>query len=216
MCRNNGSLTFLCLSALRLFLAAAFFLCCCPPQSAHAAEALELLRQKAAGLRNVQADFVQETAIPMFAQPMRSQGHFIFARPESLRWEYFDPMREGFVLHGDSGFRWADGSAKRTPFAPGSDPVATIVARQMIAWITFDVQGISREYSIESLPGPEIRLKMTPLRDDFKKVIAAITITFSPEGPATLVEMKEAGGGGTSIRFSNTVINGPLSGREFE
>jgi hypothetical protein len=69
---------------------------------------------------------------------------------------------------------------------------------------------------MQSLPGPETRLLLTPLRDDVKGVISAIVITFSPQGPASLVEIRETGGGGTSIRFTNAVVNGPLDGREFE
>ncbi|MDR0828121.1 MAG: outer membrane lipoprotein carrier protein LolA [Desulfovibrio sp.] len=198
-------------------LLTALFVCCTPQKAfAQADEVLSALRRKAEQLNSVRADFVQETSIPMFAEPVRSHGRFAFKRPKSLRWEYHDPMREGFVLNGDTGFRWENNSAARKPFIPGSDPVATIVARQMIVWITFDMQRIGSEYSIEPVPGKDVRLKMTPLRDDVKGVITSIIITFSPAGPASLVEIKEAGGGGTSIRFSNTVVNGPMDGQEFQ
>lgn len=179
-------------------------------------EALETLRRRAESLESVRADFVQESSIPLFAQPVLSSGRFVFKRPASLRWEYINPIREGFVLNGDKGFRWDNNSPARKPFSPGKDPLAAIIARQMIAWITYDLESIGREYSIQSLPGPDMRLRMTPLRNDVRGVITAIIITFTPEGPASLVEIREAAGGGTSIRFSNTVVNGPLDGHEFE
>ncbi|MDR1947281.1 MAG: outer membrane lipoprotein carrier protein LolA [Desulfovibrio sp.] len=206
---------------LRLFTAALpsvvlLVACLLPASSARTADTLEALRVKAEKVLTLSADFVQETSIPMFAQPVRSHGRFVFKRPHSLRWEYTDPVHEGFVLNGDAGFRWDGDSGARKPFAAGSDPMAAVVVGQMIAWISFDLESISREYAVESLPGREIRLQMTPLRDDVKGVIKAVVITFTPEGPASLVEIKEAGGGGTVIRFGKTVVNGPRDGREFE
>ena len=203
--------------SLFFFLLAALSVCAFRPGSRALADApLDALQRKAQSLESVSADFVQETSLPMFVEPVRSRGRFVFKRPASLRWEYSEPMREGFVLNGDNGFRWDDAFSARKPFAPGSDPLAAIVARQMIAWITFDREALGREYAIQSLPGPDLRVLLTPLREDVKGVISAIFIAFSPQGPASLVEIRETGGGGTSIDFSNVVVNGPLGGQEFE
>lgn len=200
---------------------AAAFPAACPAAFPAAALAqgedlLESLRRKSETLHSVSADFVQESSIPLFSQPVRSFGRFVFQRPAKLRWEYVRPIREGFVLNGDKGFRWTNDNPARLSFDPARDPLAGLVARQMIAWITHDLESIGREYAIRTLPGPDLRLQMVPLRDDVRSVIAAIVITFTPEGPASLVEIREAGGGGTTIRFSNTVVNGPLDGHAFE
>lgn len=201
--------------AVALLLLCAF--CVCPPAPpARAADALSALREKAAGLESVSSDFTQETDIPMFSQPLISKGRFAFKRPNSLVWEYLSPLEEGFVLRGDTGFRWSDGRKNRTPFSPGSDPLAAIIARQLVAWITFDLREIEREYRIETLPGPKIRLKMTPLREDMRAVIDSIVITFRHDGPASEVLLTERRGGKTTIVFSNTLVNAPLSDRDFE
>ena len=198
-----------------LALSVLAFLCCCPEKAA-AADPIAALKAKTASVVSVRSNFVQETAIPMFASPMRSEGRFLFKRPTSLRWEYTHPMREGFALKGDTGFRWEEGGAKRIPFTATSDPVADVIARQLMAWITFDTASIGREYAIAPLSADPLVLQMTPLRDDVKSIIAAITITFSAEGPATLVAIRETRGGETTIAFSGTVVNGPVDDGEFE
>lgn len=181
-----------------------------------AVSGLDDLREKAASMVSVTSDFTQETTIPMFAQPMRSHGRFAFKRPRALRWEFTSPMREGFVLNGDNGFRWEGADGARVPFTPGSDPAAAIIARQLMAWITFDMAAIGKEYRIETIGQSPFKLRMTPLREDVRGVIESIAVTFTPQGPASLVELRETQGGGTVITFHNTVVNGPLDKGEFE
>ncbi|MCC8194257.1 MAG: outer membrane lipoprotein carrier protein LolA, partial [Deltaproteobacteria bacterium] len=150
--------------------------------------------------------------------PVRSTGRFVYKRPDSLRWEYLEPMREGFAITGKAGVRWSDDGdgERRTRFSVGSDPVAEVVARQLMAWITFDVAGIRREYGIETLALDPLILRMTPLRDDVKSVIASITITFSAEGPASVVAIEESAGGKTTISFTGTVVNAPVADGDFD
>ena len=178
-------------------------------------DALRLLEQKTRLLTTVRSDFVQETVIPLFAHPMRSHGRLVFVRPDALRWEYTQPMREGFVLRQGVGFRW-DEDKGRSPFTPGSDPVATLIAGQLPLWIMFDRPGIERAYRIESLSERPVRLRMTPLHEGMSSVIESISITFTAEGAASVVELQERRGGRTVITFSHTVINGPVADGEFE
>ncbi|SBV98244.1 putative Outer membrane lipoprotein carrier protein LolA [uncultured delta proteobacterium] len=189
---------------------------CAFPAPSFAADALAGLKERTASVMTLRSAFVQETAIPMFAQPMRSQGRFLFKRPDCLRWEFTSPMREGFALKGDTGVRWEDDGAVRTAFTAKSDPVAGVIARQLMAWITFDLASINREYTIETLGETPLVLRMIPLREDVRAVIASITITFSAEGPASLVAIQEARGGRTTIAFSDTVVNGPVDDGEFD
>jgi outer membrane lipoprotein-sorting protein len=183
---------------------------CLTPLSAQAKDAFAVLKEQAAALTSVRSDFTQETSLPMFKLPLLSQGRFAFAKPDTLLWEYLSPVQEGFVLQGNKGFRWQDDKKNRVPFTSGSDPLAAIIARQITAWILFDMQSIEREYRIDQLPGPVMRLKMTPLKKDVGAVIDSITISFTPQGPASRVEITETKGGKTVISFTNTIVNAPL------
>ena len=201
------------LEFLTLFFVFGLYLLPCPAQ---AQESLAVLKEQAARMMTVYSDFTQETSIPMFKEPLRSHGRFAFAKPDTLLWECLSPVQEGFVLQGDVGFRWQDDKKSRVSFTPGSDPWATIIARQFIAWITFNVQSITSEYRIDQLPGQSMRLKMTPLKKDVGTVIESITIAFTSEGPASTVEIAEVNGGRTVISFFNTIVNAPLDIGLFE
>ena len=193
-----------------------FVMACLVPGQSKAGDYLAKLKERTASITSVQGTFVQETLIPMFAAPVESKGRFVFRRPDSVRWEYTDPMREGIALQGETGFRWEDDPANRQAFTVRSDPLAGIVARQLVTWITFDAERIGGEYAIEQLDEEPLRLKMTPLRADIRSVIDSITIIFRADGTASLVEIAERQGGKTSIVFAEPVVNGPVDDREFE
>ncbi|MDR2726570.1 MAG: outer membrane lipoprotein carrier protein LolA [Deltaproteobacteria bacterium] len=205
-------------AALLLFLIACLlppFACAAEPLLADAS-ILDALRAKAASVQSIRSDFVQKTHIPMFTNPMQSRGRFMFMRPDALLWEYTEPMAEGFILSGGKGFQWDEGRQSHKPFNPENDPIAAIIARQLVAWITFDTNMIGKEYAIEPTNREPLRLKMTPLRQDIASVIESITITFTPEGPASLVELRERRGGATTIAFTRTMVNVPLDAAAFQ
>jgi len=199
-----------------LFAAIFMALLCVAPAGAGADDAIAVLKERTESVKTLRSEFVQETVIPMFSRPMRTEGRFVFKRPDFLRWEFVAPMREGFALKGNSGVRWEDDGARRTAFTVASDPVAGVIARQLMAWITVDLASISKEYAIESLSVAPLKLRMIPLRDDVKGVIAGITISFSAEGPASEVVIEEAAGGTTTIAFTRTIVNGPVTDGEFD
>ena len=193
----------------------AFFLFAFPVKAAEP-DFLLHLKEQVSTVHTICSDFSQETIIPLFAKPMLTQGRFVFKRPDALVWEYISPMQEGFSLRDGKGFRWEDGRESRVSFTAGDDPVATVIARQLMAWITFDTKSLGAEYIIEKAGDVPLALKMTPRKDDVRSVITAIVVTFSPEGPAKLVEVFEEQGGKTSIAFTNTVVNAPVADGEFE
>lgn len=201
---------------VRVLYAAVLFAACMAPGLARAEDYLRKLKERTASITSVQGEFVQETLIPMFAAPVESKGRFVFRRPDSVRWEYTEPMREGLALKGEAGFRWEDAPASRQNFTVRNDPLAGIVARQLVTWITFDAERIGGEYAIGQSAEEPLRLKMTPLRADIRSVIDSITITFRADGTASLVEIAERQGGKTSIIFAEPVVNGYVDDREFE
>lgn len=176
-------------------------------------EVLSILQERTKNLMTLHSTFTQETNIPMFSRPVVSHGRLLFQKPDSLRWEYLSPLREGFVIVGGKGFRWEEDA--RSAFSAGKDPVATLIAGQLLAWIRFDVAQIEREYHIEALSADPISLKMTPISKDMGSVITSITITFSAEGAASSVRLAEGQGGTTTITFTGTVLNAVLNSKDF-
>jgi outer membrane lipoprotein carrier protein len=183
-----------------------------PPQET---QALESLRERTAAIATLSCSFTQETDIPLFTAPVVSTGTLRFKKPGMIAWEYRSPIAEGFVLAGDKGYRWHDSPDARVPFSTAGDPLAALVARQMLSWISCDLQWIMAEYSLAvSIPEP-LTLTLTPRRSETGAVLENLTIAFSPQGVAESVVLREKSGGKTRLRFHNIVLNKPLADEEF-
>ena len=139
-----------------------------------------------------------------------------FKKPGNLLWEYTKPLRQGFALTGEQGFRWEEDRKNRVSFTTAKDPLAGLVARQMLAWILFDRKWIEEEYTVRVDSDFPLSLTLVPRRPDVRAVLAALNITFSAGGVADTVVLREAGGGVTTIRFQNVTLNGPMDMRVFQ
>lgn len=184
------------------------------PATAPAAEPTEILnslRSKAAGVATIVSDFKQEKRLSMFDSVLVSTGRFYFDRPDKLRWEYIDPLIEGFAISGDKGTRWTDSVENRRQFVLRQDPVMHIVAGQLLAWATFDLDRLRQEYDIALDGASPVVLRLTPRGDEARRILQCLLIEFSPSGETVArVELREQGEDFTRITFSGTVINQPL------
>lgn len=199
----------------------AFFLCCLwlsPALASNAPEthaALETLQQTTANIRTLRCAFTQSTDIPLFSKPLESQGRLLYAAPGSLVWEYTAPMRQGFVLDGDSGFRWEGDRNNRVAFSTAQDPIAGLIATQVIAWVRFDRAWIEANYTIAVTCDSPVALILTPKRPEVASVLSALHLAFTGDGVAREILLQEASGGTTRITLRDIVLNGPLEAEEF-
>jgi len=69
------------------------------------ADSWEGIRAAAGNVNAISADFVQEKHLPILAKPLVSNGRFVYRRPDSLRWEYFSPVKSILLM--------IDGKARR-------------------------------------------------------------------------------------------------------
>jgi outer membrane lipoprotein-sorting protein len=57
--------------------------------------------QESIALQSIQADFIQEKHLKILIRPLVSTGTFTFQTPQSLRWEYLEPVPSVLLMHGD-------------------------------------------------------------------------------------------------------------------
>jgi outer membrane lipoprotein carrier protein len=203
-----------------LFHAALFFFLLhpAPPGFAAAVDtdaALRRIRTLTSSINTLRSSFTQTTAVPMFAEPVVSEGRLFFKKPDSLLWEYTAPHPQGLVFSGGKGFRWEDDKNRRRPFTTSEDPVAGLIASQMSAWIRFDRNLIESRYLVRAVGGETLTLELTPKSADLRSVLVSLRITFADDGAARSVLLRERAGGSTLVRLYDTVVNGPLEDREF-
>ena len=193
------------------------FLCPCVSLAGLAPKedaALDKLEELTGAVNTLACTFTQTTDIPLFTEPLISEGLLRFQKPDTLVWEYTSPMKEGFVLKRDKGFRWEDDRSRRVAFTTASDPLAGLIARQMLAWISFDRDWIQSEYAVRVENPSPLSLRLEPKRRDVRNVLSSLTITFAADGVARTILLKEAQGGATTILLHDVVLNHPLDERE--
>jgi outer membrane lipoprotein carrier protein len=178
-------------------------------------DALERLKSLTASVDTLRCDFTQTTNIPLFANPVESRGKLLFKKPDSLVWEYTSPTAQGLVFSGGKGFRWEEEKNRRVPFTTAEDPVASLVAAQMLAWIRFDRSWMEARYAVHSGGKDGLSFLLIPKNADLRSILASLSIRFADDGVARTILLKEASGGSTTIQLHNVAVNGPSDAGEF-
>ena len=176
---------------------------------------LDNLIAKIQGISGIRTSFVQITDIPMFTQPIRVHGILLYSRPSALLWEYQKPFLDGFSLKNGKIVRWENSRSNTIGKERGQDPVAELIADNLMAWISLDLGKIQQQYSVVVTKSTPITLHLVPKNKSLREVVAGLEITFQDNGIASSVVLREARGGSTSITFVDTVINGTIDPAEF-
>ncbi len=187
----------------------------CAAASDSTDNALNRLNALTASVTSLRCDFTQTTAIPLFADPVVSRGRLLFHKPDALLWEYVFPVAQGLAFSGGKGFRWEDEKSNRVPFTLAEDPVAGLVASQMLAWIRFDRAWIETHYAVRLEREEPLSFTLIPKSAGMRSVLTSLTIRFADDGIARTILLKEASGGSTEIRFHSVAVNGPVDAGEF-
>lgn len=170
---------------------------------------LQKLRAQATAVESISSEFSQENQLSVFEETIISKGRFLFRKPDKLRWEYLSPITEGFALQGNQGVRWTE--TTRTSFSLRSDPLMNVVARQLLAWATFDLAWLSAEYDITMEADSPVLLKLVPKGSDTAHVLKHLLIEFSSSANTVQrVELHDQSGDLTRILFKNPQVNTPL------
>ena len=179
-------------------------------------DALARLQALTSSIATIRCDFTQRTDIALFAEPVVSRGRMRFQSPNKLVWEIEEPAREGFVLNGNSGYRWEESKRNRRSFHTSTDPLAKLVSQQILAWITFDQKWLLSKYSITVERENPFHLVLVPKNPASGAGLSSIRIVFAGNGAALSVELQEAQSNKTTITFENTSVNEHIDNGEFE
>lgn len=160
-----------------------------------------------AAVNTIESRFTQQKYMALLDEPVTSEGVFYFQKPGRIRWQYTQPFQNGFLIVDGTSYRLEkDKKEKQT------SPLASNMAAQMLAWLTFDLEALSKQYS---LAFTENGVVLTPLKEGFLK---QIEVEFSKQNPQALsrVEIQEAGGDKTVLSFHNPKTNQPLAAEVFK
>ncbi len=166
-------------------------------------------------IRSVKAEFLQKRYLKILTKPLLSEGKLFFYIPDSLRWEYLNPLRS-VMLQKENAiqvYNFSEGAWK--PEMAQAVEARRLVLAEISRWFQgrFDEsQAFKHVYS----PGPPARVTMIP-EEGINRFIERIEIVLSAKpGVIDRVEIEEAGGSRTSIEFRNVEINSSFSSEVFE
>jgi outer membrane lipoprotein-sorting protein len=187
-------------------------LCLLLPVHARAdASVLDDLQCLAGAIRTISSSFTQEKHLALFDEVMVSKGDFAFQRPSSLRWEYTEPFRSGFLLKDGAGKEWDEASGTVRPFTVASSPTMSMVAEQIMAWTTFDIPWLQSRYEITQCGAAPVVLELRPKSETAREFLERIVVTFSADRTTVSeLELHETDGDYTVIRFTGVRINAAL------
>jgi outer membrane lipoprotein-sorting protein len=165
----------------------------------------------------LKSDFVQERHLDMLENVLISKGRFYYKKRDRLRWELTKPVTSGFAVNGKQAKRWDGKSGRTETFEVYQVPFIKLFTDQVFAWATADFKKLQKDYLITVLGDAPADLKLVPIRSQEKKYLAHFRIVFTADDShVNAVEVHEAGGDFTRIRFFNTIINTPLSDTLFD
>jgi outer membrane lipoprotein-sorting protein len=166
-------------------------------------------------IRSVKAEFLQKRYLKILTKPLLSEGKLFFYIPDSLRWEYLNPLRTVMLQKENSIqiYNFSEGAWK--PEMGQAVEARRMVLAEISQWFQgrFDESKIFKHvYS----PGPPARVTMVP-GEGINRFIQRIEIVLSAKpGVIDRVEIEEDGGSRTSIEFRNVEINSSFSSEVFE
>jgi len=177
---------------------------------------LASLKAKAESVDHLTCTFTQEKHLAMFDELLISTGTFAFQKPDKLRWEYLEPFNNGFFLNGTSGREWDDASSKDREFTLDSSPAMAALARQIMAWTTFDIKWLESQYEMVVLQTEPVIFELTPKDEGARQFIPRMIIKFVPDGSALeQIELHEADDDFTRVIFGTPEVNGELPAATF-
>ena len=173
----------------------------------------EQLRKESANIKTIQAHFVQKKSMKILSRPLISEGRFYYAAPDSLRWEYFKPLRSIVIAYKNNTKRYITSGGKMVEDKTGGVQAMKIVLGEVAGWMSgrFD-QNPSFAATINE--GANIRITLTPTE---KSMTGKIEIILSKKSATVQsVKITESANNFTQINFDNVEINKAINPSVFQ
>jgi chaperone LolA len=179
------------------------------PHTAHAA-ATDKLKSFIAATRSAQANFTQEVQDKNGKVLQSASGTMQFVRPGKFRWEYRKPYAQ--LIVGDGQKFWMydtelnQVTVKRLDAALGSSPAALLSGSDEIerGFVLSNIQGRDGLEWLQAKPKSN--------ETTFEKILMA----FNSKSQLVVMELHDAFGNHTVLRFSELVKNPPMSPQRFK
>ena len=161
-------------------------------------------------LNSIQSDFVQEKNLAMLSEKITSNGKFWFKKDNLVRMEYTSPFKYLMVINKNNVFIKDD--QKENKISARSNKLFQQINRIIIDC----VQGTAldnKDFSVKTLEGKDgYLIYLSPVAKNMKDLFSNINLIVDKKDYSIIrMEMVEAGGDNTIIRFVNKQLNVPVA-----
>jgi outer membrane lipoprotein-sorting protein len=159
-------------------------------------------------LRSVQADFVQVKHLKIMARPLVSTGTFAFRVPQSLRWEYLEPVHSVLIMHNGAVRKFVEQDGRLEEERGAQVGSLQIVLAEISNWLAGRFTD-NAMFTVSSIDDRTIRF--TPKDQQLAALISGIEIEIGGEnGLLDSVLIEEGPDSYTRMTFTNRSINRQL------
>lgn len=172
------------------------------------ADSWEELKTAAGTVTSVRAGFTQEKHMKILARPLVSKGILLFQAPDSLRWEYQQPVQSVLLLHNGKTRRFVQKNGSLVEDASANLQSMQVVVQEITQWLNgrFDDNPM---FTARLEPGRKI--VMVPREESFARLIQRIEVLLS-DRPAVIksVTIFESEDSFTKLDFKDVILNQKL------
>ena len=173
--------------------------------------------------KDFKGNFEQTKYLPLFGDEIKSNGKFIFKKPDHVRWEYTKPHKSILVVTGDNGKKWSESTNRVENFKLGDDRGLDAVVKQLFTWFKGEFTKLKDDYTVTIEARDPVKLKMVPKKEIVKKFIASIEVKFGKKeaeiASVKIVEPLAEGdeeAGYTLYEFKDTKLDSDVEDSEFK
>jgi outer membrane lipoprotein-sorting protein len=187
-------------------------------QPADIAAFMSELGKRASDFKTLKTDFIQEKKMAMFKEKMVMKGRIYLQKPSKIAWHVDSPIRYSVLITDKLIRQWDSDTDKVQEISLTKNPIFQNVLNQMNVWFSGNYGSMLETNTVTVLKTDPLVIEFLPKEGNIaRKVIKTITITFRADQKyLQQIKILENSGDVTTIRFSNTLMNPPLTNSNFE
>lgn len=177
---------------------------------------LERVQHEQAAMKSLVADFTMRQESDLLAEEEESQGRFLYAAPDRVRWDYADPRAMTVVVDEGEMTTWFRDLGRAEVAEVGRYSDRFLKYMSAASSLGTLLESFDARVRFDDEDGGPYRIELTPKYRRIARRVKTITLWIDRDRylPAR-VRFETAGGEVTDFQFADVVVNGDLPAEAF-
>lgn len=174
--------------------------------------------KKASNFKTLKTEFVQEKKMALFKDKLVMKGRIYLEKPNKIAWHVDSPVRYSVLITDKLIRQWDEETNKSQEISLKKNPVFQNILSQLTVWFSGEYGSLLDTNTVRIVKQEPLVMEFIPRDNNVsKKIIKSITITFrTDQNYPQQLKIHENSGDITTINFVNTILNAPLTPKNFE